>query len=102
MRRAAKVDSVQNEIVEGLREWGYHVEIIGRPVDLLVGYHWHTEAPDGMIRHMGWKLLEVKTPTKAGKRRKRKDQEDQDDFIAWTGTPVVTSLHEALVALKAE
>lgn len=92
MRRAARVDLAQAEIVEELRRLGYRVEVISRPVDLLVG----------LIYSSGtrWRILEVKTPTKTGKRRKRKDQEEQDRFIAETGTPVVTSLEQALEALR--
>lgn len=39
MRRAAKVDISQPEIVDALRKVGAHVNIIGRPVDLLVRTH---------------------------------------------------------------
>ena len=96
-RYAAKVDTVQNEIVEGLRERNYRVEIIGKPVDLLIGvptYSWK-KSPIAF-----WKLLETKTPTKTGKIRKRKDQEAQDKFCEETSTPRVTSLEEALKALR--
>lgn len=37
MRRAAKVDLIQPEIVAALRAAGCSVEVIGKPVDLLVG-----------------------------------------------------------------
>lgn len=102
MRRAAKVDSVQAEIVEGLRKAGYWVEVIGRPVDLLVGRLWEEAHLETGEKKLGatWYLLEVKTPTKTGKRRKRKDQEEQNKFIAETGTSVVTSLEQALEALR--
>lgn len=92
MRRAAKTDAVQSFIVEGLRKCGYHVEIIGQPVDLLIGVG---RAP------FLWKLLELKTPQKNGKRRNRKDQRNQDEFLRLTGTPVVCTLEEALKALGA-
>lgn len=36
MRRAAKVDANQDAIVKALRRCGVAVEIIGKPVDLLV------------------------------------------------------------------
>lgn len=94
MRRAAKVDTVQQEIVEGLRAAGYRVEIIGKPVDLAVFVQ-----PFGSTSP-AWLMVEVKTPTKSGKRRRRADQEAQDAFIAETGTPVVMSLKEALAALE--
>ena len=42
MRRAAKVDANQSEIISLLRQIpGVRVELIGRPVDLLVGYRGH-------------------------------------------------------------
>src|SRR5271154_2176247 len=86
--RAKKVDTAQQAIVEGLRKCGYWVEVIGQPVDLLVGKDF-----------FNWHLLEVKTPQKNGKRRKRKDQEKQDKFIADTATSVVCTLEEALAVL---
>ena len=102
MRRAAKVDTVQQEIVDGLRAAGYRVEVIGRPVDLLIGSRlWELEdclrgAPIRMI----WTPMEIKTPTKTGARRVRRDQKAQDDFIRETGIPVVMSLTQALEALR--
>jgi hypothetical protein len=50
MRRAARVDANQAEIVKALRDAGAYVWIIGLPVDLLVGYNNHTflvEVKDG-------------------------------------------------------
>jgi hypothetical protein len=111
MRHLHRVDTAQQEIVDGLRSAGYRVEIIGRPVDLLVGkveVVWDTEpvmisntsAYGSTHDRWKWTPMEVKTPTKSGKRRKRTDQADQDAFIAETGTPVVKSLEEALTALN--
>ncbi len=102
MRRAARVDSVQDEIVKGLRAHGYRVEIIGRPVDLLVGKPEWRNFGDGVPRrwYSGWHLLEIKSPTKTGARRFRRDQAAQDAFIAETGTKVVMSLEQALWALR--
>ena len=68
MRRAARVDANQEQIVSTLRAAGAYVWIIGLPVDLLVGYKGHT-----------W-LMEVKTD------RKKKLTKLQEDFFAnWTG-----------------
>jgi hypothetical protein len=36
MRRAARVDSNQQEIVDALRKVGVKVEIVGKPLDLLL------------------------------------------------------------------
>jgi hypothetical protein len=85
MRRAARKDSTQTEIVEGLREAGYRVEIIGKPVDLAV-----------QLKNTHWMLMEVKR--KSGLRRK--DQDSQNSFLDETNTPVVATLEEALDALK--
>jgi hypothetical protein len=86
-------DSTQTAIVRGLRDAGYRVEIIGRPVDLLIGKGWPV-SPYKMP--MRWSLLEVKR--KSGLRRK--DQASQNKFLDETGTPVVSNLTEALNALK--
>jgi len=50
MRRAARVDANQAQIVSVLRAAGANVWILGLPVDLLVGYKGHTvlmEVKDG-------------------------------------------------------
>ncbi|HUD12004.1 MAG TPA: hypothetical protein VMS08_06340 [Candidatus Saccharimonadia bacterium] len=94
MRRAAKVDASQADIVDGLREVGVKVWVIGWPCDLLCLY-W-----SGKYQTFLWQTLESKSPTKTGKRRKRTDQAKQDEFLASTGTPVVLSLNDALLALK--
>jgi hypothetical protein len=83
MRRAAKVDGNQQAIVDRLRSCGIAVEIIGKPVDLL-------------ICHMGaTSLMEVKNPD--GKDRLTKDQ---IEFIGrWPGT--VYLVHTPDEALRA-
>ena len=85
MRRAAKVDANQAEIVDGLRRCGISVEFIGKPVDLLVCCRGETS------------LLEVKTED--GRLTK-----DQVEFLArWPGrVHVVRTLNEALKALLGE
>ena len=50
MRRAARVDANQEQVVSALRAAGANVWILGLPVDLLVGYKGHTilmEVKDG-------------------------------------------------------
>ena len=50
IRRAARVDANQAQIVSALRAAGAYVWIIGLPVDLLVGYEgqtWLVEIKDG-------------------------------------------------------
>jgi hypothetical protein len=69
MRRAARVDANQAEIVKALRDAGAYVWIIGLPVDLLVGYNNHTF------------LVEVKDGP-----RKRLTALQQDFFYNWSGS----------------
>jgi hypothetical protein len=55
MRRAARVDQNQAQVVSALRAAGAYVWIIGLPVDLLVGYKGHTflvEIKDGPKKHL--------------------------------------------------
>jgi len=68
MRRAARVDANQEQIVSALRAAGAYVWIIGLPVDLLVGVGDKTF------------LVEIKT------NEKKKLTKLQTDFFAnWTG-----------------
>lgn len=68
MRRAARVDANQEQIVSALRAAGAYVWIIGLPVDLLVGYKNHTF------------LVEVKDGSK-----KRLTSLQAKFFESWTG-----------------
>jgi len=68
MRRAARVDANQEQIVSALRSAGAYVWIIGLPVDLLVGYMNHTF------------LVEIKTDSK-----KRLTKLQTDFFENWVG-----------------
>jgi len=68
MRRAARVDANQEQIVSALRAAGAYVWIIGLPVDLLVGYKGHTF------------LVEIKTDSK-----KRLTALQTDFFKSWIG-----------------
>jgi hypothetical protein len=68
MRRAARVDANQEQIVSALRAAGAYVWIIGLPVDLLVGYNNHTF------------LVEIKTDSK-----KRLTALQADFFENWIG-----------------
>lgn len=87
MRRAAKVDANQDDIVQALKRIGVSVEYIKKPVDLLICHRGETA------------LMEVKNPD-------GKDQlsKEQIDFIArWPGkVHVVRSVQEALVAVLGE
>jgi len=69
MRRAARVDANQEQIVSALRAAGAYVWIIGLPVDLLVGYKGHTFC------------VEIKTDSK-----KRLTKLQADFFENWSGS----------------
>ena len=69
IRRAARVDANQAQIVSALREAGAYVWIIGLPVDLLVGYKGHTF------------LVEIKRTAKS-----RLTPLQQDFFESWGGS----------------
>lgn len=86
MRRAARVDDNQASIVKALRKCGISVEIIGKPLDLLV-YNPRRERTS---------LMEVKNAD-----GKNEFTEEQIDFMArWPGPiDVVRTEHEALVAV---
>ena len=80
-RTVHRSDANQQPIVDALRKVGVSVEVIGRPVDLLI-----------FSRKNGLMLMEVKNPHK-GKLTK-----DQEDFIArWPGQiHIVETVDEAL------
>jgi hypothetical protein len=69
MRRAARVDVNQAQVVSALRAAGAYVWIIGLPVDLLVGYKGHSF------------LVEIKDGPK-----KRLTALQQDFFNNWSGS----------------
>lgn len=86
MRRAARVDGNQSEIVAALREIGCDVKVIGLPVDLLVGYR---------ARNF---LVEVKDPNGSNKLTP-----GQKEFIAtWRGQVRVCRSPEEAVRLVTE
>ena len=91
-RHAKSVDQNQLEIVSVLRSVpGCHVEIIGRPVDLLVGYKGRTI------------LMEVKLPKGPRGGDPSELTDDQVRFFhAWRGgwLSVVRSGNEALLVLE--
>jgi hypothetical protein len=91
VRRAARVDATQPEIVDALRAAGATVWFIQVPVDLLVGFRGKTM------------LIECKS--KAGKRAPKPKAHTplQRDFMAtWNGGPVATvcDVEGALRALE--
>lgn len=92
MRRAARRDDGEIEIVEALRDAGAYVRVItqgdGIP-DLLVGYNGYTI------------LMEVKDGNKPPSARKLTEAEEKF-FVEWPGgmLVVVNSVDEALEVLK--
>jgi hypothetical protein len=85
MRRAARVDANQDQIVSALRGAGAYVWIIGLPVDLCVGYKGHTF------------LVEIKTDSK-----KRLTKLQADFFENWMGGTLcrIDNAESALRMLK--
>jgi hypothetical protein len=85
MRRAAKRDDNEKEIVVALRQAGAYVSFIDEPCDLIVGYQGKTI------------LLEVKDGNKPPSARKLTPNE-QKFHDEWTGGElyVVTCVDEAL------
>ena len=69
MRRAARVDQNQDQVISALRAAGAYVWIIGLPVDLLVGYKGKTI------------LVEIKNGSK-----KRLTKLQADFFENWSGS----------------
>ena len=88
-RYAKKKDSTQDAIVNAIRNAGWRVWVLSKPVDLLC---WKLGK--------GFRLVEVKSSRKKdGTTAQDKRQQDQIDFIALTDCPVVTTPEEALIAL---
>jgi hypothetical protein len=74
MRRAARVDASQQQIVSALRAAGASVTLIQWPIDAIVGFRGTTL------------LMEFKT---AGAYYAKKPNKNQADFMAtWRGGPV--------------
>ena len=74
MRRAARTDANQAEIVKALRRIGAAVEVIGKPLDLLVAFRGRTFLMDCKVR---------RPPSEGGSHGKTKEQQE---FIArWPG-----------------
>lgn len=92
MRRAARVDANQEQIVSAMRACGATVRVVtqgdGLP-DLLVGYRGYTI------------LMEVKDGRKPPSARKLTEEEEKF-FANWTGgmLAIVNSVEEALELLK--
>jgi hypothetical protein len=89
MRRAARRDDNETEIVKALRDAGAYVAYIDTPCDLIVGYKQRTV------------LLEVKDGNKPPSARKLTENE-QKFHDNWTGGPlfIVTCVDEALATLN--
>lgn len=88
MRRAAKVDGNQEEIVKALRRINVAVEVIGKPVDLLICHRGETA------------LMECKDPRPTSEGGSHGLTKDQVEFIArWPGKVHVAHSPEEAVAL---
>jgi hypothetical protein len=91
-RYARRADKTTKAIVDGLRKYGFLVEYLDKPTDLLV-------------RHPKWgpnrfRLLECKSHKDAkGNVKLDKRQKEQQEFCETHGVPYVTDTFEALLAL---
>jgi hypothetical protein len=88
LRRAAKADISQPQIVSDLRKAGFDVEILGLPVDLAV-------------RRKNWPpslfvMIEIKTPRKNGAITLDKRQVRQVEFCRVHGVQYICTSQEAL------
>lgn len=86
-RYARRVDSTQKDILAGLRAAGIMCWVISEPCDVLTYYP--------PLRR--WRPLECKPL----KKRLRKDQASQSEFLALTHTPIVRTAVEAIEAVLA-
>jgi hypothetical protein len=80
LRRAARTDATQKAVIEALNRCGVSVEIIGKPVDLLVCCRGETS------------LMEVKTPRPTSEGGRHGLTKDQVEFISkWPGVVHIVS-----------
>lgn len=93
MRRAARVDTMQSEIVIALRHIGAEVWVIGQPCDILVGFRGQ------------WIPIEIKSSEADSKRKtntavRQKEHRDRAGRVGCR-MPVVWSVDMALQAIGA-
>lgn len=93
MRRAARIDTAQPAIIAALKAAGAGVEVIGRPLDLLVSYGGR------------WLLMEVKSSRYEAEGRQTDTRKRQREFAERhpNGGPIATvwDVEGALTALRA-
>jgi hypothetical protein len=88
MRRAARVDSTQAAVVDALKRVGVSVEIIGKPVDLLLCCRGVTS------------IMEVKNPERTSSDPESRLTKAQVEFIArWPGQLFIVRSPEEAVRL---
>jgi hypothetical protein len=95
-RRARKSDATQPDIIADLEKAGVKVWPIGEPCDLLC-YFWCQKHA-----RWCWQPLEIKVTTgkKQPKPKLDKRQVEQAEFLKATGTKIITTVTEALLALS--
>lgn len=95
MRRAAKIDDNQPAIVEGLKKVCVSVEVIGKPLDLLINAKFFCPHCTKEIEGGRTSLMEVKNPD-----GKDEFTKDQVEFIArWPGKILVARTVEEAVRM---
>lgn len=92
MRRAARVDGNQTDIVAALRRIGVSVEVLGKPLDLMICHRGETS------------LMECKDPRPSSEGGAHGLTKDQIEFIArWPGKiHIVHSVDEAMLSVLGE
>jgi len=97
-RRAARVDKSQTDIVDALRKLGIGVEIIGKPLDLLVWSRAACPHCGGALPAGKTEIMEVKNPERTSEQPNSRLTKDQVKFIArWPGKiHVVETVDEAI------
>ena len=92
-RYALKVDDNQQEIVDALRQIGCSVEIIGHPVDLLVG----RTGSNGKHTY----LIECKNPNTDYGKNNRSTRVQREFLASWKGqVRIVETAEEAIELVR--
>lgn len=100
MRRAARVDENQAAIIDALKRVGVSVEIIGKPLDLLIWSVARCPHCGGALADGKTELMEVKNPERTSADPQSRWTKEQAEFLArWYGKVHVVRTPEEAVRL---
>lgn len=104
MRRAANNDKNQPRIIGALRKLGITVEVIGKPLDLLINARFCCPHCSKEIAGGRTTLMEVKNPERTSADPESRLTKAQIEFIArWTGRiDIVRTEEDAIRAILGE